>query len=210
MTAQTNIVQPPRFATWLVNLFISAQGESIVGDLFEEFCLLASRSGVAFARRWYWRQTVKTIGHLIVAGFRGAPASITAIVIAGFFLHGFVLRLPEKLLSALTDRYLAFWSTHFEAYVWLLNGISVELIVASMFVGCMVALAAKGREMIAATMLALVFGVLIGSAWVWIGTHGPISAAWMLWSCSDPVAILVGAAMVRSRRSAAKPLPSSA
>ena len=96
MTAQANIVQPPRLATWLVNLFISAEGESIVGDLFEEFCLLASRSGVAFARRWYWRQAVKSIGHLIVAGFRGAPTSITAIVIAGFFLHGFVFRLPEK------------------------------------------------------------------------------------------------------------------
>ncbi len=210
MTAQANIAQLPRLATWLVNLFISAEGESIVGDLSEEFFLFASKSGVAFARRWYWRQSLKTIRHLIVAGFLAAPASVTAVVIGGFFLHGFVLRLPEKLLSALTDRYLAFWSTHFEAYVWLLNGMSVELIVASMFVGCMVALAAKGREMIAATMLAFVFCVLIGSAWVWIGTHGPISVAWMLWSCSDPVAILVGGAMVRMRRSAAKPLPAAA
>lgn len=61
MTSQAHFVRPPRTATWLVNLFTPADaGESILGDLFEEFSHIASNSGVAVARRWYWRQSVKT------------------------------------------------------------------------------------------------------------------------------------------------------
>jgi hypothetical protein len=35
-----------------------------LGDLLEEYSYLAPKSGVTFARRWYRRQTVKTIAHL--------------------------------------------------------------------------------------------------------------------------------------------------
>jgi hypothetical protein len=69
-----SFVQPPRFAVWLVNLFTPyEQAESIPGDLLEEFSELALKSDGAFARRWYWRQSVKTIGHLIGCGFRSVP-----------------------------------------------------------------------------------------------------------------------------------------
>ena len=48
-----SFVQPPRFAVWLVNLFTPCeQSDSILGDLLEEFSGLASKSGMAFARRW--------------------------------------------------------------------------------------------------------------------------------------------------------------
>src|SRR5215813_3365658 len=51
---------PPRLATWLVDLFASAeQAESILGDLAEEFSDIASTSGVLSARRWYWRESPK-------------------------------------------------------------------------------------------------------------------------------------------------------
>ncbi len=60
--SQASFVQPPRIAVWLVDLFTpDKQAESIPGDLLEEFSDLASKSGVAFARRWYWRHSVKTI-----------------------------------------------------------------------------------------------------------------------------------------------------
>lgn len=210
MTSQPDLVRPPRLATWLVNLFASTEEESILGDLLEEYSDLASKSGVAFARRWYWRQTMKTIAHLADTGFRVAPWSTAAAVVGGFLLHRFVSGLPDKVLSAVTDRYLMYWSTHFKAYIWMLNGMLIEHLVLSMFVGCVVALAAKGREMIATMTLALVPCALMGGALIWVATHRPLDVAWMLWLFADPFAIVVGGAIVRTRRSAAKPLPSGA
>jgi hypothetical protein len=201
MKSQAQVVHPPRVASWLIDLFGPAkEAESILGDLLEEFTQLASKSGVAFARRWYWRQTARTIAHLADSGFRHAPRSTAAAVVGGFFLHRFVSGLPNKLLSAVTDRYLAFWSTHFKAYLWMLNGMPIEHLIGSMFVGCVVALVAKGREMIATMTLALLFCTLIGAAIVWVATHRAVDVAWMLWSCADPIAIVVGGAIVRTRR----------
>jgi hypothetical protein len=210
MTSQPDLVRPPRLATWLVNLFASTEEESILGDLLEEYSDLASKSGVPFARRWYWRQTMKTIAHLADKGFRVAPWSTAAAVVGGFLLHRFVSGLPDKVLSAVTDRYLMYWSTHFKAYIWMLNGMLIEHLVLSMFVGCVVALAAKRREMIATMTLALVPCALMGGALIWVATHRPLDVAWMLWLFADPFAIVVGGAIVRTRRSAAKPLPSGA
>jgi len=210
MTSQADFIRPPRIATWLVKLFASAEEESILGDLIEEDSDLALKSGLAFARHWYWRQAVKTIVHLSGNGFRGAPWSTAAAVIGGFVLHRFVSGLPDKILSAATDRYLAFWSTHFKAYVCILNGMPIGHIIGSIFVGCVVALAAKGREMIATMTLALVFCTLICAAMVWVATHGAVDVAWMLWSAADPTAIVVGGAIVRTHRLAATSRPSNA
>lgn len=206
MTPQADFVQPPRFATWLVNLFIRPEEESIVGDLFEEFSQLASKSGVAIARGWYWRQSVKTIAHLFGTGLRVAPWSTAAAVVGGFFLSGFVSGLPDKVLSVVTDRYLAFWSTHFQAYMWVLKGMLLEHLILSMFVGCIVALAAKGREMVATMTLSLVvFGLALPAYFALVAEHWPMDDAlsWMLVQCTGPVAIVVGGVIVRTRRSSA-------
>jgi len=209
MTPKADFIQPPRLAAWLVKLFASGEEESILGDLTEEYSDLALNSGLVFARHWYWRQAVKTIAHLSGNGFRGAPWSTAAAVIGGVVLHRFVSGLPDKILSAATDRYLAFWSTHFKAYVFLLNGMPIEHIIGSIFVGCVVALAAKGREMIATMTLALVFCTLIFAAMVWVATHRGVDVAWMLWSSADPIAIVVGGAIVRTQRLAATTRPSN-
>ncbi|SRR6266446_6783115 len=96
MRAQARFAHPPRIAVWLVDLFIPIeQAESIPGDMLEEFTALASRSGVAAARHWYWRQSVKTIAHLIGSEFRVAPLSIFGIVLGGYLL----LRLVALCLS---------------------------------------------------------------------------------------------------------------
>jgi hypothetical protein len=211
MTSQAYFVQPPRIAVWLVNLFTPAEeGESILGDLLEEYSHLASKSGVAFARSWYWRQTVKTIAHLVGSGFRVAPWSTTAAVVGGFLLRGFFSGLPERAIFTVLRRYRVF-DHHFNAYLFFAtDGIAIGHVIASMFVGCMVALAAKGREMIATMTLALVLCALIGVAFVWVATHGPMDVAWMLWSCADPFAIVIGGTIVRTRRSAPTTLPSGA
>jgi Fe2+ transport system protein B len=213
MTSHPCFVQPPRIAVWLVNLFTpTEEEESILGDLHEEFSHLASKSGDAVARSWYWRQSVKTITHLAGMGFRVAPWSTSAAVVGGFLLCRLVYGLPDKLLAAVTDRYLAYWSTHFNAYMfWATDGMFMAHLIASVFVGCIVALGAKGREMIATMTLALVLCALIGVAFVWVATHRPMDVAWgTLWSCADPLEIVIGGAIVRMRRSAAATLPSSA
>jgi hypothetical protein len=213
MTSQSHFVQPPRIALWLVSLFTPAgEAESILGDLLEEYSDLASRSGDGFARRWFWRQAVKTIAHLLSNGFRVSPWSTTATVVGGFLLLRFLMGLNDKLLMVVTDRYLAFWSGHFNAYIWLLNGMLIPHLTALMFVGGVVALAAKGKEMVAAATLSLVLGALLV---VTVAIAAITDRDWLLllsrlpWHIADSLAIVIGGAIVRTRRSAAAPLPSN-
>jgi hypothetical protein len=201
-STQPPSMQPPRVAVWLIGLFTSdKEAEAVPGDLLEEFSYFASRSGVVFARRWYWRQTAKTITHLAGAAFRSAPWTMAAAIVGGFLLHGFLSGLPDKFLSAVTDRYLMFWSAHFQAYTWVLKGVGIAHLMASLLVGCMVALAAKGREMVATMALALVFCGMVAAALVWVATRLPIDVASLLWACSGPFAIVMGGFIVRTRRS---------
>jgi hypothetical protein len=213
MTSQADLVQPPRIATWLVNLFASPEeAESILGDLLEEFTELATKSGVACARKWYWRQTAKTIVHLAGTGFRGAPWSTSAVVVGGFLLHGFVSGFPDKVLSAVTDRYLAYWSAHFKTYMFVASdGMLIAHIMLSMFIGCLVALTAKGREMVAAMTLSLILCTMTGVVYVASVAHllpAEDTLWWMLAQLAGPFAIVVGGAIVRSRRSTSTTVPS--
>ena len=210
MTSPAFFSQPPRIATWLVNLFTLPDDETIVGDLFEEFCQLVSISGVAVARRWYWRQSLKTIVHLVASAFLDAPWLTAAAVVGGFFLHGSVSEMPDKLLSAVTDRYLAFWSTHFQTYLWVLKGMLIAHVMGSLLVGGVVAFAAKRREMAATMMLAFVLSAMVGAAFAWGATQERIDFAWMLWSCADPFAMVVGGVLMRVRRCATTTRPSCA
>ncbi len=215
MMSRASSIQPPRMALWLVGLFApDKEAESIPGDLLEEFSHLASRSGVAFARRWYWRQTVKTIAHLFRAGFRDAPWSTSAAVAGGYLLGRFVHWLPDKVLSAVTDRYLGYWSNHFEAYMfWATDGMWAAHLILSVFVGFVVALAAKGREMVATMALGIVLYTMLGVAYfAEIAKHWPMALAlsWMLFQCSGTFAMMVGGVIVRTSRSAARTRPSGA
>jgi hypothetical protein len=212
MTSQADLVPPPRIATWVVSLFTPPeQAESILGDLLEEFSSPASKSGMTFARRWYWRQAVKTIAYLFGAGFRDAPWSTAAAVVGGLFLHRFVSGLPDKALSVLTDKYLFYWSAHFKTYMFLAtDGMLIAQLISSMLTGCAVAMAAKGREMVATITVALVMSALIGAAMVWVATHLPLSVGWLLWSFGDPLAIVLGGVLVRTRRAHSTTVPSGA
>ncbi len=215
MMSRASSIQPPRIAVWLVGLFTpDHEAESIPGDLLEEFSNLASNSGVPFARRWYWRQSLKTIAHLFGTGFRVAPWSTGAAVAGGYLLGSFVHGLPDKVLSAVTDSYLGYWSNHFKAYMfWATDGMWAAHLILSVFVGCMVALVAKGREMVATMTLAIVLYTMVGVAYfASVAKHWPMDLAlsWMLFQCSGPFASIVGAVIVRTSRSAARARPSGA
>lgn len=195
---------PPRIAIRLLTLFgTGEEAESILGDLLEEFFQVASKSGVASARRWYWRQTMTTIVHLIGIGFRAAPWAIAAAVAGGFLLNRLVSGLPERAIFAVLERYSVF-DHHFNAYLFFAtDGIAIGHVIASLFVGCMVALVARSKEMVATIALALAFFTMTAAAVpVWIATgHGPIPSM-LAWNFASWLAIMIGGAIVRMRRSA--------
>jgi len=210
MTTHDGIVQPPRTATWLVVLFASEEKDSLQGDLLEEFSDLASRSGAALARRWYWRQALHSIVHLFTSAFRKAPYSTTAAVIAGFLLGRVLFPLPEKAIFAVLERYKVF-DGHFDAYVFFATyGIAIAHVVTSMLIGCFVALMAPRKEMIATiTLVVLLFGMTSAASLVGVA-RGNTSMLWSMlpWNFLDWLAMLVGAAIVRSQRSASRTLRS--
>jgi hypothetical protein len=204
MKPQAHSVTPPRLARWLITLFTHAEeAESIEGDLLEEFSSIASQSGNGAARRWYWRQTLETIPHMAACGFRAAPVTTLATVVGGFLLFRFVYGLPDTFLMAVTDRYLYFWQSHFNAYVFLsTDGMLLVHLLALVLLGCVVALAAKGREMIAAMMLGVVVCATGGVALLWFMVTGRVPIdGWMLaFRFADPFAIVMGGALARMCR----------
>ena len=210
MTTPAPFVDPPRLAVWLVHLFAAGvEAESLSGDMLEEFSHLASRSGLRFARRWFWRQTRNTIAHLFTNAFRVAPWQTAAAVIGGFFLNRVVSRLPEPAIFAVLHRYQVY-DRHFSAYVFFASdGIALGHVLASLFVGCAIAWAAKNREMVVTITLVFVLCAMTGAAmWVSATTRHSMILGMVPWNLSDWFAMLLGGTMVRTHRSGATTLPS--
>jgi hypothetical protein len=213
MMSNATVVRPSRVAAWLVDLFASdEQAESLPGDLLEEFSDLASKSGVASARRWYWRQSVKTIGHLFATGFRAAPWSIVVAVIGGYLLLGFGLWIPERVIVAVLDfhrhgvvPYYTWPQMQFHL-LWLNSAIFMGQFIATMLVGCIVAMATRGKEMVSTLTLALVRGPLAGiGVLVSLARHWPhpvFLLPFLIFPFAGSMAIIIGGVIVRMRRSA--------
>lgn len=226
MTSQPDLDRPPRMATWLVTLFTPAdETESILGDLLEEFSQLASKSGIAFARSWYWRQTAKTVVHLTGSGFRAAPWSTIAAVAGGFLLIRLGLMFYGQAIEAALDRF------RFYEYVsdlgrqrpsvnvaaaymyWINRGVMLGRLLVLTMAGSIVAGVAKGKEMTATMALGLCIAALgvIGSL-VMVARTGHY-AFLFLWALPAVIAaffaIVAGGVIVRARRSAAAARPSA-
>ena len=207
MTLQPHFVQPPRVANWLVELFThDDHAESIPGDLLEEFSAVASRAGTAAARRWYWRQSGKTIAHLIVGGFRDAPWTIVGAAVAGFLLRWSGAQLPAELVVAFLRKYPVYPNYDHKNIrdlwmFWVPNAIFIGDLLQSMLIGAVIAIAAKGKEMLATITLVLVLSAMTGAAlWVMV-VGGHIWIPWMMvLNLSSWFAIVAGGAIVRTRR----------
>src|ERR1700733_14254265 len=212
MTSQSQLGQPPRVAVWLLTLFaLDDQAESILGDLLEEFTLLASKSGVPFARRWYWRQTSKTVFQFAGVGFRTAPGLTTAAVIGGFLLRKVVARLVEPAIFAVLERYHVY-EHHFSTYMFFAStGIDIGHLITFLFIGLVVAFVARGREMVATTILGLVFGAMFVLFLPSMAPHWGYGTALSraMWNLSDALAIVIAGTIVRTHRlgAAARHLP---
>lgn len=210
MTFQPQSVQPPRIAVWLIRLFaVGEEAESMLGDLLEEFSLLASKSGVPTARNWYWRQTLKTVPRLAGFAFRTAPWVTVTAVVGGLLLRFLVGRLVGYVAFALLHRYGVFFDRyHFTVYLFF----NVEHLITFLLIGLIVALVARERELVTTTILALIFAasVVVGSI------YGAIrySIDPILWRLTcylvDLFVIVVAGAIVHTHRLAPKSRPSAA
>lgn len=190
---------PPVLAVWLVDFFIPEnRGESIQGDLVEEFSNLASTSGVSAARRRYWRQSIDSVVHLMGTGFCAAPWLIAGAVLGGCLALWFGLEWGDLALFHFNVDLHA----HGLRMVPLLWGIQAERFVVMMLVGCLVALAVKGREMVTAIALSLVCAALSGLAYpAWTIVRNPESALPVrVFQLAASIAILLGGAIVREIR----------
>jgi hypothetical protein len=210
MTSKPDLFQPPRIAVWLVTLFTPAEeAESILGDLHEEFSHLAANSGFASARRWFWRQSVKTIAYLLGAGYRAAPWSTSAAVLGGFFgkvvLNRYILWFSLRAMTTIVDKYQIYQSHPGAYFSWLIGGgMLIEQLVLATLVGVAVAVAAKGREMTATVTLGLVGSALPGTGFFVVMAKNVHFEFWMpALSFASSIAVFVGGMIVRMCRSAA-------
>jgi hypothetical protein len=207
---QASFAYPPRFAVWLVELFTpDDQAEAIPGDLVEEFSQHALKSGPAFARRWYWRQSLKTVAHLFGDGFRDVRWLLSVVGAGLLGLYGNGLW-NEKVVVAILARY------HVYGYVtpysfWVFYDIVIGCLMIPMLTGCITAIAAKKRGMAAAIMLSLVFGALYGllglpflfywlSHWHNLYNSSHIAAKILISALVSPVMIAVGGRIGRKVR----------
>ena len=214
MSFNTPGLRPPFLATWLIELFDSDwQAEAISGDLLEEFSGLAAKSGVAYARRWYWRQSMKTVVDLMGAGFRTAPWLIAGTVIGGYLLlwWSFAYSLPETLIVAVLDlrrhHVIPYYTQHeMNAHVfWLNTGTLIGSLLVSLFVGCIVAVAAKAREMVATLTLSVLFFAPTVVAWFNVARHWPAHTIPLMYiNLAHQILIPIGGVVVREFRRTAE------
>jgi len=209
--AESSGPQPPGLISRLIELFVPAdQADAIPGDLLEEFHAKVSISGPRLAHRWYRRQVIRTVWHLLALQFRTAPWAILGAVLGGIAL----LHLATGAVDFAAGVFLA----HVTIYpfvapkiVWLIYAIGIERIVCPLLTGWLAAAFSKGREMaVAVTLSALSASALI--SWLnFVLWHRPASFVWlhtydfyahsMLLLLPPPMFLFLGAVICRTRNS---------
>jgi hypothetical protein len=205
MNSHSSLVGTPRLASSLVNLFTSvAEAETILGDLSEEFFALVASRGASFARRWYWRQTFNTIVHLFASAFRVDLWWTVSLVFGGFCLLRLFGPLPERFIFAVLQKFNVY-ENHFDIYVFFATyGIGIGHALRALITGSIIAMAAKGRELVVTLTLALLLSAMLIAAWLHsINSHWSAgeTLVWMLWQATVPFGLLVGGILVRTWRS---------
>jgi len=161
--------RPPRLAVWLVELFVAdEQAPSVLGDLLEEFSDVAAKSSVADARRWYWRQTLPTILHLLKSGFWAAPWFMAGVVTGGIVLvelgWWFMGWSTSKGFNYLNHSVFPHLQPRSRLEVFLVvslvnSGMHLYRFTVSVLIGCTVALLSKKRDMSATLAVSLVCSI---------------------------------------------------
>lgn len=171
--------QPPKFATWLVNVFTPyTQAEAVEGDLLEEFSEQALKEGARSARSWYWRQSVKTIAHFFAAAFRGAPWTMAGAILAGLLTDiggwsGGVQAGFDRLLygaaTAVLKRYPVYHYIDAHLFWTIYDPQLIHKVIVAMLMGCLAGAIAKERETVAATSLSFLWGIWLTMRYLTMG-----------------------------------------
>jgi hypothetical protein len=204
MATQTSL-QPPRTASWLLDLVSPFdEAESIAGDLLEEYSVYRSDHQLAAADRWYWRQVLRTIFHLMIGAWRTSTWSIGGSVIVGILLLWFSYTLPERFEFAILNwnhMYHIDWYRHvswMEGYELLIGHLLLFLLI-----GFIVGLLAKGNELVAAVSFSLLL-ILIGSVELHFARAiSPFRYPWVvpvLCLFEFPIMVILGSGIVRDIR----------
>jgi hypothetical protein len=204
MTSQPDL-QPPRIARWLLTLFTPAEvTESIMGDLLEEFSGLVIKSDLAFARRWYWRQTLRTIAHAGGNGVSSAPWLMLGVILGGLWLIGFATRSSAHAMQTFLDAHRLYESHPNACLFWSKFPLEIGRVIICGLVGAIVALAAKRMEIIAVIAVSLLQIALFFAAVVAVIARGEAWFQWFIvmlqWNGLCSIATVVGGAIVRTCR----------
>src|SRR4051794_7295122 len=108
----------------------------------------------------------------------------------------------NRAIEAVLEKYQVYEHNPHVYIFWLTHTFLFEHLLVNMCLGVLVALAAKGREMVAAVILALLSDVLAVQA-VWMAaarTGDPGLLGTLFWSFAFSLALVVGGAMVRAYR----------
>jgi hypothetical protein len=167
LMSRVQIVQPPRIATWLVGLFITEEQTGKQEQITDRFSEMALTCGSGPARRWYWKQSAKTIVRHIAREFRTAPWLIVGAAFGGALLF----YLGTEYLGLIRVLTITILNHHMTPYTLLIISLLESLIV-----GCLVAGVAKRREMIATMSLSFIsLVVTVTDFWVSVAIRAPVN-----------------------------------
>jgi len=161
------MTSPPRLALWLVTLF--SPDEAVPGDLLEEYATVEANKGRMSARRWFWRQSGRTIAHLALSQFLLAPWSTGLILVTAYATLWYTPWVSVTLAEGLLARYPVYEYISAPAFWWIYE-FAFGTILLPLTIANIAARVARRREMIVTT--ALVFAVIAGSSCFW---------GWQIW-----------------------------
>jgi hypothetical protein len=213
------MADPPRLISWLLDLFVPTdQADSIPGDLVEEFTAKAAQAGARAARRWYRRQAVSTIAHLLRQQYRASPWATIGAVLVGLV----ILPDSEKIVHLTAGVFLE----HFRIYpyvpariMWLIYGVGLECIVCPLIAGWIAAAISKGREMAVALTLSALRGSAVIPWLIFVLWRHPLELERLLIQSDafytqslltlllPPIWLFLGAVICKRRRIPERPAP---
>jgi hypothetical protein len=146
---------PPGAATMLLRLMVpDSDSEAIEGDLLEEFtCVIVPRHGAPVARRWYWRQVLKSSTSLASLRIRrGEAAPLLAATAAGVVLPLVGLETLWSIVLSLVP--LKTGTVRPDAFLW---ANVLVMLLGSMVAGLLVQSRLSWRPAVVALLLAATF-----------------------------------------------------
>ena len=117
-------------------------------------------------------------------------------------LRKVVARLVEPAIFAVLERYHVY-EHHFSTYMFFAStGIDIGHLITFLIIGFVVAFAARGREMVATTILGLYWAALTVVSLPTTVTHlgYGIALSRVMWYFSDSLAIVIAGAIIRTHR----------